>query len=103
MPLLWHRNLDPSKNPRLTVPSPWRRVEPRPEKVAEAPRIVRVLELARKWQGMLERREVRTQAELAARAGLCAVYVGNILGLLRLHPVTSNESRSWSRAVPALR
>lgn len=35
---------------------------------------------------MLERREVRTQAELATRAGLCAVYVGNILGLLRLHP-----------------
>jgi hypothetical protein len=47
---------------------------------------VRVLELAPKWQGMLERREVRTQAELATRAGLCAVYVGNILGLLRLHP-----------------
>lgn len=31
---------------------------------------------------MLERREVRTQAELATRAA----YVGNILGLLRLHP-----------------
>jgi hypothetical protein len=35
---------------------------------------------------MLDRGEVRTQAELAKRTGLCAVYVGNILALLRLHP-----------------
>ncbi len=35
---------------------------------------------------MLERGEAASRAELAKRSGLCAVYVCNIVALLRLHP-----------------
>ena len=35
---------------------------------------------------MLDRGEVPSAAAIAERSGLCAVYVRNILFLLRLHP-----------------
>jgi hypothetical protein len=35
---------------------------------------------------MLDRGEAASKAELAQRCGLCAVYVRNIVALLRLHP-----------------
>jgi hypothetical protein len=82
----WCTNGDGSKNLRLVVPNPAKRPIPPPPKPRETPKIVRVLELARTWQALLERREVRTHAALAKRTGICAVYVGNILALLRLHP-----------------
>jgi hypothetical protein len=49
-------------------------------------RIVRVLELARCWQGILDRGEARTRDDLAKLTRLGSRYVGNILELLRLHP-----------------
>jgi hypothetical protein len=52
----------------------------------ELPRIVRVLELARRWQGILDRGEARTRDDIARLTGLGSRYVGNILELLRLHP-----------------
>lgn len=83
---LWRPSGDGSKNLRLVVPNPARRAAPPPPKPRETPKIVRILELARSWQALLDSREVRTYAALAKRTGLCAVYVGNILALLRLHP-----------------
>jgi hypothetical protein len=68
------------------VPNPAKRPAPPPPKPRETPKIVRILELARTWQALLDSREVRTHAALAKRTGLCAVYIGNILALLRLHP-----------------
>lgn len=79
-------NGDGSKNLRLVVSNPAKRPEPPPPKPAEVPRIVRLLALARGWQAMLDRGEVRTRAELADRARLSSVRVCGILGLLRLHP-----------------
>ena len=46
-----------------------------------------LLALAREWQGLIDRGELRTQAELAAHSGLHPYRVSNILCLLRLHPV----------------
>ena len=82
----WRPNGDGSKNLRLVVPNPAKRPPPSPPKPREAPKILRILELARTWQALLHSREVRTHAALARRTGLCAVYIGNILALLRLHP-----------------
>ena len=50
------------------------------------PRIVKLLALARKWQAQLDRGEIKTQAEIAARSGLHPYRVSNILCLLRLDP-----------------
>ena len=83
---LWRPSGDGSKNLRLVVPNPAKRPEPPPPKVPETPRIVRILERARAWQGMLDRGEAASRAELAKHSGLCAVYVCNIVALLRLHP-----------------
>jgi hypothetical protein len=47
---------------------------------------VRVLELARRWQGILDRGEVKTRDDLAKLTGLGSRYLGNILELLGLHP-----------------
>jgi hypothetical protein len=82
----WRPNGDGSKNLRLVVPNPAKRPEPPPLKPPELPRIVRVLELPRRWQGILERGEARTRDDLAKLTGLGSRYVGNILELLRLHP-----------------
>lgn len=71
---------------RLVVPNPAKRAAAPPPKPRKTPKIVCILELARTWQALLASREVRTHAALAKRTGLCAVYVGNILALLRLHP-----------------
>ena len=68
------------------VPNPAKRLAAAPPKPRETPKTVRILELSRTWQALLDSREVRTHAGLAKRTGLCAVYVGNILALLRLHP-----------------
>jgi hypothetical protein len=85
-PVSWRPNGDGSKNLRHTVPNPAKRAAPPPPKPRKTPKVVRILELARTWQALLDRREVRTRAALAKRTGLCAVYVGNILALLRFHP-----------------
>jgi hypothetical protein len=79
-------NGDGSKNLRLALPNPAKRPEPPPPKPPELPRIVRVLELARRWQSILDRGEARTRDDLAKLTGLGSRYVGNILELLRLHP-----------------
>jgi hypothetical protein len=79
-------NGDGSKNLRLVVPNPAKRPEPPPPKPPELPIIVRVLELARRWHGILDRREARTRQDLAKLTGLGSRYVGNILELLRLYP-----------------
>jgi hypothetical protein len=66
------------------------RAPPKPLKPPEIPLIVRLLALAREWQRLIDRGELRTQAELAARSGLHPYRVSNILCLLlcllRLHP-----------------
>ena len=62
------------------------RQQQEPPKPPEVPLIVRLLALAREWQGLIDRGELRTQAELAARSGLHPYRVSNILCLLRLHP-----------------
>jgi len=82
----WCPNGDGSKNLRLVVPNPAKRPEPLPPKPPELPRIVHVLELARRWQRILDRGEARTRDDLAKLTGLGSRYVGNILELLRLHP-----------------
>jgi len=83
-------NGDGSKNLRLVVSNPAKKPErapPKPPKPPEVPLIVRLLALAREWQGLIDRGELRTQAELAAHSGLHPYRVSNILCLLRLHPV----------------
>ncbi|MEI9938503.1 MAG: DUF559 domain-containing protein [Pseudomonadota bacterium] len=80
---------DGSKNLRLVVSNPAKKPErapPKPPNPPEVPLIVRLLALAREWQGLIDRDELRTQAELAARSGLHPYRVSNILCLLRLHP-----------------
>jgi hypothetical protein len=62
------------------------RAPPKPPKPPEVPLIVRLLALAREWQALIDRSEVRTRAELAVRSGLHPYRVSNILCLLRLHP-----------------
>jgi hypothetical protein len=71
---------------RLVVSNPAKRPEPPSPKPPEVPRIVRLLEKAREWRALLDRGEAASAAAIAERAGLCAVYVRNILFLLRLHP-----------------
>ncbi len=72
---------------RQQVPEP-------PPKPPEVPRIVRLLAQARRWRGVLDRGEASSAAAIAERAGFCAVYVRNLLFLLRLHPaiLTAIES-----------
>jgi len=85
----WRPNGDGSKNLRLVVSNPAKRPErppPLEPKPPELPRIVGLLALARKWQAQVDRGEIRTRAELAARSGLHPYRVSNILCLLRLHP-----------------
>jgi len=71
---------------RLVVTNPTKRPEPHPPKPPEVPRIVRLLEQARHWRALIDRGEASSAAAIAERSGLCAVYVRNILFLLRLHP-----------------
>lgn len=77
---------DRSKNLRLVVSNPAKRPERAPPKPPEVPPIVGLLALAREWQRMSDRGELRTRAELAKRSGLHPYRVSNILCLLRLHP-----------------
>ena len=68
---------NPAKRQQVPIPPP---------KPPEVPRIVGLLELARKWRGVLDRGEASSAAAIAKRAGFCDVYVRNLLFLLRLHP-----------------
>jgi hypothetical protein len=52
----------------------------------EPPLVSRLLAKAEQWQRELDRGDVQSRAELARREGLSHVYVGHLLGLLRLHP-----------------
>lgn len=52
----------------------------------EAPLVSRLLAKAEQWQGEIDRGEVRNRAALARREGRSHVYIGHLLGLLRLHP-----------------
>jgi len=83
---------NPAKKPESAAPKP-----PKPP---EIPLIVRLLALAREWQGLIDRGELRTQAELAARYGFHPYRVSNILCLLRLHPailahIARLEAGTW--------
>ena len=85
----WRPNGDGSKNLRFVVSNPAKRPElppPQEPKPPESPRIVRLLALAREWQALIDRGEVRTRAEIAVRTGLHPYRVSDILCLLRLHP-----------------
>jgi hypothetical protein len=64
---------------RQQVPKP-------PPKPPEVPRIVRLLEQARAWRALIDGGEASSAAAIAEQSGLSAVYVRNILFLLRLHP-----------------
>jgi hypothetical protein len=64
---------------RQQVPKP-------PPKPPEVPRIVRLLQQARAWRALIDGGEASCAAAIAERSGLSAVYVRNILFLLRLHP-----------------
>ena len=91
-------NGDGSKNLRLVVSNPARKPErapPKPPKPPEVPLIVRLLALAREWQGLIDRGELRTQAELAARSGLHPYRVSNIFCLLRLTRPSWRTLRDW--------
>jgi hypothetical protein len=44
------------------------------------------LALAREWQAQIDRGDIRTRADIAARSGTHPYRVSNILCLLRLHP-----------------
>lgn len=50
------------------------------------PLVSRLLAKAEQWQREIDHGEVRSRAELARREGLSHVYVGHLLGLLRLPP-----------------
>lgn len=96
-------NGDGSKNLRLALPNPAKRPEPPRPKPPELLRIVRVLDLARRWQGILDRGEAKTRDDLAKLTGLGSRYVGNILELLRLQ--VQRNLRSGARRLdwPLLR
>ena len=69
------------------VPNPAKRRQRTPApapKPPELPRIAKLVALARKWQAQLDQREIKTQAEIAARSGLHPYRVSNIICLLRL-------------------
>jgi hypothetical protein len=52
----------------------------------EPPLVSRLLAKAERWQGEIDRGEVRNRAAVARREGLSHVHVGHLLDLLRLHP-----------------
>lgn len=86
------------------VPNPAQRAErpaaPAP-KPPELPRIVRLLALARKWQAQLDRGEIKTQAEIAARSGLHPYRVSNIMCLLRLDPAILEHIECLAVGMPS--
>jgi hypothetical protein len=59
------------------------KAEPVPDKV---PRIARLLALAHKFQGMLDRGEVKSMADLARFGGVSRARVTQIMNLLLLAP-----------------
>lgn len=59
----------------------------RESKPLAPPLVSHLLAKAEQWQGEIDRGEVRNRADLARRERLSHVYVGHLLGLLRLHPV----------------
>ena len=69
----------------------------RDPKVLEVPLVSRLLATAERWQGEIERGEVRNRAVIARREGVSQAHVGHILDLLRLHP----DIRAAIAALPA--
>ena len=59
-----------------------------PEKV---PRVARLLALAHKFQGMLDRGEVKSMAELARLGGVSRARITQIMDLLMLAPEIQEE------------
>jgi len=83
----WHANWVPRMNVRSAVaidlPQERKGCDSKP---LSTPLVSRLLAKAEQWQSEIDRGEVRNRAQLARREGLSQVYVGHLLGLLRLHP-----------------
>jgi hypothetical protein len=56
--------------------------------------------MAERWQADLAARRVRTQAELAAREGVSAMRVSQVLALLKLDPDILEAIRSLAPGTP---
>ena len=70
---------------------------PVPENV---PRVARLLSLAHKFQGMLDRGEVKSMAELARLGRVSRARITQIMDLLMLAPEIQEEVLLGSAAVP---
>ena len=55
------------------------------------PRVTRLLALAHRWNDLLERGEVRNQAEIARLMGITQARVTQIMNLLLLNPALQEE------------
>jgi hypothetical protein len=62
----------------------------------EPPRIVRLLAQAEEWQRQLDLGVSSTRAAIAARGGVSAMRVTQVLALLNLHPAI----QEWIRSLP---
>lgn len=69
----------------------------RPSAQLGPPLVSRLLATAERWQGEIDRGEVRNRAAIARREGVSHVHVGHILDLLLLHP----DIRAAIAALPA--
>lgn len=76
---------------------------PRKSSVARVPRVVAFLEQAVEFQRLLGTREVRFRAGLAARSGVSAMRVTQILGLTKLAPEVQDYVRSLPPGTPERR
>ena len=70
---------------------------PVPENV---PRVARLLALAHKFQGMLDRGEVKSMAELARLGRVSRARITQVMDLLMLAPEIQEEVLSGRRDVP---
>jgi hypothetical protein len=59
---------------------------PKPSKVAKAPRVVELLRKAIQWKALLESRKVASQAEIARQEGITRARVTQVMGMLKLPP-----------------
>jgi hypothetical protein len=83
----WHAKCDSSKNPTTTLVIDLARERKRKEERGlTTPRVVRLLQKAEEWRGLLDRGEVKNRAALARRFGVSAMRVTTILALLKLRP-----------------
>ncbi|MFW6115853.1 MAG: hypothetical protein ACOC7Y_02200 [Chloroflexota bacterium] len=65
--------------------------EPKPERQGTIPRVTRLLALAHHFQGMLDRGEVQSQAEIARLGHVTRARVTQIMNLLLLAPDIQEE------------